>query len=209
MWLLLFVVTVVVVIVVVSSSLFGPVRESRPSMTRRQLKTGDIIMSTSNSPHRYLFSVAGIEGGHIMMSVVDDSTGEVKLMEVTGYHDWPEGQTKPGMHAIADRIDDEDRDEYITVYRYKGPHIPSAKIEEYIQLMQDCSFNYKFVEEHVKQRFFGIMRPTTNNKLCCSEAVYLCLVHCGVRKFNKHDFVDCFRLLHHLPSHSEPHDLVE
>lgn len=207
-WMFLFVLLSIIVLTIVASSLFGWVREIRPTVKRTQLRTGDILTSTPKNVTRYSFNIAGLQPGHIMMVVVDDKTGEQNFMEITGYYDWMEGKTMAGIHPLSDRLDDEEREEFVTVFRTKTK-IPSDKVYEFIELMKGCKFNYNFIKEHLKQRFMGLKRDMTANRLCCSELVYLCLVHCGILKYNENDFCDSFRFLSSgIATHSVAHDLM-
>jgi hypothetical protein len=209
LWWTLFFVTIVLVAIVVSfSSVLSWVREERPVIRVDQLQTGDIVATTPANVGRYLFSLADIQGGHLTLAVRDDNTNEVKLLEITGYRDNPEAKAKPAIRSIADRLEFPDYDSFATVWRHEGERIPSSKIDDYLALVKDCSFNYRFLGEHVKQRFIGIDRPLDRNKLCCSELTYFALVYCGVLKYDQYDMNDSFRILMKLPTHSRPYDLT-
>ena len=204
-----FVLLAVMVIAFVSSSLFGWMREKRPTITRSELRTGDIIQCASANAGRYLFSISGIHSGHSFMVVRDDVSGELNHIEITGYHDHEDGNAKPSIYPLTERIDDKTRETFYCVYKYNGVHIPSIKVTEFHNLIKDSEFNYTFLQEHFKKRFLGMKRDVTKNKFCCSEVVYLCLVYCGVFKYNEDDFCNSFQfLLSGLPTHSAPHDLI-
>lgn len=204
---LLFVAITIIVLGIVAHNLFAWIRAARPTVSLSELRTGDILQTSPNNIGRHMFALAGIHGSHAFMAVRDDDTGELNTLEITGYRDNPEANAHPNIRSMEDRLDC-DYDLFVSVWRYKGAHIPTAKVNEYLELVKDANFNYNFTKEHLMQRLFGIHRTMNKKRLCCSETVYLCLVHCGVLKFNEHDFNDSFRLLMKLPTHTKPYDLV-
>lgn len=204
---LLFIAVTIVVIGIIAHNLFGWIRERRPSIPLSELRTGDIMQTSPNNIGRHAFALVGIHGSHAFMAVRDDSTGELYTMEITGYRDNPNANARPNIRPMSDRLET-DYDMFISVWRYQGPHIPSGKVYDYIEKVKEMKFNYDFTKEHLMQRFLGRKRTLNKKRLCCSETVYLCLVHCGVLKYDEHDFNDSFRLLMKLPTHSKPHDLI-
>lgn len=199
----------ILIVVFLASRLFSWTTEARPTITRDQLSTGDIIYSAIPGPSRYLFNLVGIQGGHAMMAVVDDETGEKKLYEITGYRDMKDGNTRPFLHPISDRLDDPDRSEFYMVWKYLGPKISSKRIEELQDKYRENTFNYAFVSDHLRCRFLGYER-TTNPVLCCSELVYITLVELGIIEWNDSTWSDSFRYLQcgKLKNYSKAHDLI-
>lgn len=204
---LLFIAITIVVIGIIAHNLFGWIRETRPTVRLSELRTGDIMQTSPNNIGRHAFALVGIHGSHAFMAVRDDSTGVLSTLEITGYRDNPGANARPNIRPMSERLDTE-YDMFVSVWRYKGPHIPSEKVYEYLEQVKDMKFNYDFTKEHLKQRFFGWHRTLNKKRLCCSETVYMCLVYCGVLKYNEYDFNDSFRLLMKLPTHSRAHDLV-
>ena len=205
MFILIACIVIVVSLVLASRLMFGWQRSLRPTVTWDELRTGDILYTSTPGPGAYLFSLAGIQGGHAMMIVRDKD--DVNVLEISGYRDNPAAEARPCIRPLGDRFDTPYK-LYGTIWRYQGEEIEPQRIYEYLELVRDCGFNYSFVGEHVKQRFTGYLRDVQKDRLCCSELVYLALVHVGVLKFNKYDWSDSFRYLMALPKHSVPHDLL-
>lgn len=199
----------VVVLIVLAVKLFSWTSEARPVMKVSELRTGDRIYTVTPGVARYLFNGVGIQGGHAMMAVRDDDTGEALILDTTGYNDMPEGDTRPYLHPLADRTEDPDRSEFYVVWRYKGPHISTDRVREIAMKYAGNSFNYKFVEQHISQRWFGAKRDD-NPKLCCSELLYVTLVELGLIKWDTSTWSDSFRYLQkQLPQYEGPYDLIE
>jgi hypothetical protein len=208
MWIiLLYVLIFFVVLLVVPNLLFSWLRTSRPVVSWNQLRTGDILYTSAPGPAGYLFSLAGIRGGHAMLVVKDDDDGEVNILEISGYRDNPEAEAKPCIRKLHKRFEC-DYDLFGSVWRYQGPHIPSSKIHEFLEKVKDYKFNYSFVGEHLKQRFLGTKRRLDRERLCCSELAYMALVHAGVLRYDEADWADSFRCLMKLPGYTEVHDLL-
>ena len=210
MWLfIIFIVVLIVSLVVLPSQLFSWLRVSRNVVQRKDLRTGDILYTSVTGAGNYLFSFAGIQGSHALLVVKDDTTGEVNVLEISGYRDNPSAEAKPCIRPLSDRLQYDDYDSFVSVWKYKGPHIPSSHVHDFLETVKDCSFNYKFIGEHIKQRFLGHKRDLTRDKLCCSELVYLALVYLGVLQFNEYDFSDSFRYLMQLPTHENAADYMD
>lgn len=197
----------VVMLVIVPNSIYSWLRTSRPVVRWDELRTGDVLYTSAPSAPAYMFSLAGIRGGHSMLVVRDDDTGEVNVLEISGYNDNPAAEAKPCIRPLTERFAGK-YSLYGSVWRYKGPHIPSRVIHEYLSMVKNYKFNYEFVGEHLRQRFLGSSRPLTKERLCCSELVYMALVHAGVLQYNSSDWSDSFRYLMTLPTHTIVHDLA-
>lgn len=198
----------VVSLVVLPSQLFSWLRTSRTIIRPEELRTGDILYTSVKGSASYLFSVAGIQGSHALLVVREDDTGQINVLEVSGYRDNPDAEARPCIRPLSERLVYEDYDSFVSVWKYKGPHIPSKRVHEYLDKVKTCKFNYRFMGEHLKQRFLGTKRNLARDKLCCSELVYLALVDLGIVQFNEKDFGDSFRFLMSLPTHERASDLV-
>ena len=209
MWFILFFIVIFIVsIIIIPSTIFSWLRTQRRVVTLDELKTGDILYTSSPGPHGYLFSLAGIQGGHALLVVRDDETGDLNVLEISGYRDNPSANKRPCIRPLADRLECEGYNMFVSAWQYRGSHIPSSTLRSFVEKVKDSKFNYEFVTEHLKQRFLGTNRDLTKTRLCCSELVYLALVHCGVIRFNKYDWADSFRFLMSLPTHSKACDLL-
>ena len=177
-----------------SYRMFAHKFEDRPTISKSELQTGDLILFSHNMS-RMTHNIVNIEYSHIAMVHRCPNTDELSIMELTTSGDNYLSDNSPALYDLNWRFDKYNG--YISIRKLKDEYKPmftERRMKEVFDELKDIEFDYSFTANFIKKNFLGISRDF-DNSYCCSEFIYLFLSRLGVIEYDEDDIQDSFRLL--------------